>query len=89
MDTFAIDTTQFHIYAVEWTPTHVDFFIDNVNIKTVLQSPQYPMQFMLGAFELPFEGGWNGPYDPDAPYPKTFTVDYVRGYQPIGGYTDK
>lgn len=87
VESFAIDSTQFHIYAVEWTPTHVDFFIDNVKTRTVNQSPQYPMQFMLGIFELPFDDGWNGPYDPDAPYPKTFTVDYVRGYQPIDGYS--
>ena len=86
-ETFAIDTTKFHIYAVEWTPMHVDFFIDNVKIKTVQQSPQYPMQFMLGIFELPLEGAWNGPYDPDAPYPKSFTVDYLRGYQPVNGYS--
>ena len=85
-ETFPLDSTQFHIYAVEWTPTHIDFLIDNLKIRTIHQSPQYPMQFMLGIFELPFEGGWNGPYDPGAPYPKTFTVDYVRGYQPIDGY---
>jgi len=86
VDEFALDTTQFHIYAVEGTPSHCDFFIDNVKIRTLHQSPQYPMQLMLGIFELPFEGGWNGPYDSAAPYPKTFTVDYVRGYQPIEGY---
>lgn len=86
VETYAIDATQFHIYAVEWTPTHIDFYLDNVRIKTIHQSPQYPMQFMLGIFELPFEGAWNGPYNPDDPYPKEFTVDYVRGYQPNAGY---
>ncbi|MBI1258255.1 MAG: family 16 glycosylhydrolase [Chloroflexi bacterium] len=85
-ETFPFDSTQFHIYAVEWTPTHIDFLIDNTKIRTIHQSLQYPMQLMLGIFELPFEGGWNGPYDPAAPYPKTFTVDYVRGYQPMKGY---
>ena len=87
VESFEMDSTQFHIYAVDWTPTHIDFFIDNVKVKTIQQSPQYPMQFMLGMFELPFDEGWNGPYDPDAPYPKTFTVDYVRGYQPLEGYS--
>lgn len=86
VENFAIDATQFHIYAVEWTPTHIDFYLDNVCIKTVRQSPQYPLQLMLGIFELPFEGAWNGPYNPDDPYPKEFTVDYVRGYQPMAGY---
>jgi hypothetical protein len=54
-----------------------------VKIKTIQQSPQYPMQFMLGLFEMPYEGAWNGPYNPADPYPKTFTVDYLRGYQRI------
>jgi len=86
VDKFMLDSAHFHIYAVEWTPQHVDFYIDNIKIKRIHQSPQYPMQFMLGMFELPFEGAWNGVYNPDDAYPKTFTIDYVRGYQPIEGY---
>ncbi|MCC6612473.1 MAG: glycoside hydrolase family 16 protein [Anaerolineae bacterium] len=85
-DYFDIDTAQFHIYAVEWTPTRVDFTLDNVKIRTIAQSPGYPMQFMLSLYELPFADAWTGAYNPDDPYPKTFTVDYVRGYQPMGGY---
>lgn len=86
IEEFALDTAQFHIYAVEWTPTYVDFYIDNVKIRTIHQSIQYPMQLILGMFELPYEGAWNGDYNPDDPYPKTFTVNYVRGYQPEQGY---
>lgn len=84
--TLAIDTAQFHIYAVEWTPRQVDFYIDNQKIRTINQSPQYPMQFMLGMYELPFDHEWTGQYDPNAPYPKQFTIDYLRAYQPVGGY---
>lgn len=76
-----IDSRDFHIYAVDWTADHVDFYVDNQKIRRIEQSPQYPSQLMLGLFELPFEGGWNGPFDPQAAYPKTFTVDYVRGYR--------
>ncbi|MBI5931311.1 MAG: glycoside hydrolase family 16 protein [Chloroflexi bacterium] len=85
-DYFAIDTTRYHIYGVEWTPSHIDHFIDNVKIKTIYQSPHYPMQFMLGIYELPFEDGWAGAYDPTDPYPKNFVIDYFRGYQPNDGY---
>jgi len=88
IEDFPLDSAQFHIYAVDWTPTHIDFFIDNVKVKTVNQSPQYPMQLMLAIFELPYEGAWNGDYDPTETYPKTFTVDYVRGYQPENGYRE-
>ena len=83
---FNIDTAGYHIYGCEWTPTHIDFYIDNERIKTIHQSPKYPMQFMLGIYEHPFEGAWTGTYDPSAPYPKKFTIDYFRAYQPNGGY---
>jgi len=87
-DTFSIDTSQFHIYSVEWTPTHIDFYIDNVKIRTIKQSANYPMQLMLSIYEHPFEGAWSGDYDASAPYPKRFTIDYLRAYQPIGGYRE-
>jgi hypothetical protein len=81
-----IDTACFHIYGVEWTPDQIDFYVDNAKIKTTQQSPQYPMQFMLSIYEHPFEGAWTGTYDPNAPYPKKFTIDYFRAYQPVEGY---
>jgi len=78
-DVLDIDATSFHIYAHEWTPTYVDFYVDNRKIRTIHQSPDYPMQFMLSIYELP--GG-----DRRGAYPREFVVDYVRGYQPDAGY---
>ena len=69
----AIDAREFHVYAAEWTPEHVAFFVDGEHVKTVRQSPSYPMQLMLGVYEFPGAG--------TTPYPKRFTVDYVRGYR--------
>lgn len=79
-DLLEIYATAFHIYAFEWTPSHIDFYVDNQLTKRINQSPQYPLQMMLSIFELP--GG-----DSHAPYPREFVVDYVRVYQPQGGYT--
>jgi hypothetical protein len=79
-DVLPIDATQFHIYAAEWTPTHIDFYIDNVKRRTISQSPAYPMQFMLSIYELPGEDTHRDEY------PRRFTIDYVRGYQPHDGY---
>lgn len=79
-DVLPIDAAQFHIYAVEWTPTHIDFYVDNVKRRTIHQSPAYPMQFMLGMYELPHTDPTVGRY------PKQFIVDYFRGYQPENGY---
>lgn len=82
-DKLAINAGHYHLYAAEWTPTYVDFYVDNQKTRRIGQSPQYPMQFMLGLYELPdqvttasLESSW----------PKTFEVDYVRGYQPLAGY---
>lgn len=82
-DTMPINAANYHIYAAEWTPTHVDFFVDNVKTRTLQQSPGYPMQFMLGIYELPAQLATD---TQATSWPKTFEVDYVRGYQPITGY---
>ncbi len=73
-----IDVREFHVYAAEWTIDQVAFFVDGDLVKTVRQSPSYPMQLMLGIYEFPPDG------DVDAApgdYPKAFVVDYVRGYR--------
>jgi hypothetical protein len=79
-----IDVTDFHVYTAEWTPDYVAFFIDDALVKTVEQSPDYPMQFMLGIYEFRDEQETAVPRDA---YPKQFVIDYFRGYQrrpPLG-----
>jgi Glycosyl hydrolases family 16 len=80
-DFLPINAAQFHVYAVEWTLTQVDFYVDNRKLRTIKQSPQYPMQFMLGVYERPFEV-----LEGDRVFPKICEVDYFRSYQPIAGY---
>ena len=68
-----IDVREPHEYAAEWTPEHVAFFADGEPVKTVGQSPGYPMQLMLGVYEFPGEQ--------PVEYPPVFHVEYVRGYR--------
>lgn len=75
----AIDATRFHVYALEWRPNEVAFYVDNAPIGRLAQSPAYPMQIMLSIFERPGT-------DARMAYPNEFVVDYVRGYQPEQGY---
>jgi Glycosyl hydrolases family 16 len=63
-----IDARAFHTYAANWTEEHVEFFVDGSLVKTVAQSPSYPMQLMLTLYAF---GG-------DGPHPKVFEVDYVK-----------
>lgn len=83
-DNFAIDARDFHIYAVEWAPTQLDFYLDNIRTRTISQSPAYPMQLMLSVYERPWLAAPQA--DGSSAYPKNFVVDYVRAYQPAGGY---
>jgi hypothetical protein len=76
-ETIPIDARDFHVYAADWMPDQVAFFVDGNLVKTVNQSPTYPMQLMLGIYEFP-------PAEGEAPtthYPKAFSVDYVRGHR--------
>jgi glycosyl hydrolase family 16 len=75
-----IDARELHEYACEWLPERVDFLVDGELVKTVAQSPAYPMQLMLGIYELPVEGEPDPPHEA-ARYPKEFVVESVRGYR--------
>jgi beta-glucanase (GH16 family) len=78
--TVPIDARDLHEYAAEWTPEGVTFLVDGETVKSVAQSPAYPMQLMLNIYEFP-------PTEADGPpraYPKEFVVESVRGYRPAG-----
>jgi Glycosyl hydrolases family 16 len=53
----ALDVARPHVYAVDWRPGRVDFFVDGEWVRTTSQAPDYPMQLILGVFDFP---------DPDA-----------------------
>ena len=82
LETIGIDARGSHTYVAEWTPDDVAFYVDELLIKVVRQSPAYPMQFMLNIYEFA-----DGPALPSAldRYPKTFVVEHFRGYRPIAG----
>jgi beta-glucanase (GH16 family) len=68
-----IDAREFHDYAANWTETYVEFFVDGTLVKTVEQSPSYPMQLMLTLYAFERAG----------PHPKAFEVDYVKSMPAI------
>jgi hypothetical protein len=82
VEELAIDARQFHVYAAEWAPEYVAFFVDHRLVKLVEQSPDYPMQLMLGVYEFPDQAAASGPAHS---YPKEFVVDHLRGYRPAPG----
>jgi hypothetical protein len=70
-----IDVSELHTYGVDWRPGHLEFTIDGEVVRRVQQSPDYPMQLMLGAFDFPAKASTT---NDDVPVPE-LVVAHVRG----------
>ena len=81
-ESLPIDARESHLYAAEWTPDFVAFYVDERLVKVVRKSPTYPMQFMLNIYEFREESRSRTPHESDS---KTFVVQRFRGYRPVGG----
>jgi len=58
------DVSEWHDYAVVWTPHDVTFFVDGQPTKHVEQSPTYPMQLMLNIYDFgAFTHGRDAPFE--------------------------
>ena len=76
----------FHIFAVEWSPGSVSFYVDSNLYETVTQS-QWPSGGTW-VFNQPFfiilnvavGGNWPGSPDNTTQFPQQMLVDYVRVY---------
>jgi beta-glucanase (GH16 family) len=76
----------FHIYAIEWEPGAVRFYVDSNNYATFIQS-QWPAGGQW-VFDHPFfillnlavGGNWPGSPDATTQFPQQMLVDYVRVY---------
>jgi hypothetical protein len=69
-----IDVAEFHVYAVDWTPSRVVFSVDGAVVRECAQPPRYPMQTMLAVFDFP---DWSDGSDAGA-VPE-LVVDYLSG----------
>ena len=76
----------FHLYAIEWEPGIVRFYLDDHNYATFAQS-QWPAGGQW-VFDHPFfiilnvavGGNWPGSPDSSTQFPQQMLVDYVRVY---------
>jgi beta-glucanase (GH16 family) len=78
--------TAFHIYAIEWTPDTMDFYVDEQKYFTFANNHSGSAAW---PFDRPFYlilsmgvgGGWVGEPDATSVFPAVMEVDYVRVYQ--------
>jgi beta-glucanase (GH16 family) len=80
----------FHIYAVEWEPKAIRFYVDDhlYATRTPAEIPRgarwvYHRPFFL-LLNVAVGGGWPGNPDPTTQFPQTMLVDYVRVYRRSG-----
>ncbi len=82
--------TAFHVYAVEWTPDHISFFVDSKLYGTFRNTTKgweewpFDKRFHL-LLNVAVGGGWGGAKGVDSTvFPESMDVDYVRVYQKEG-----
>ncbi|MBN1765318.1 MAG: glycoside hydrolase family 16 protein [Sedimentisphaerales bacterium] len=77
----------YHIYAIEWEPTVIRWYFDDVNYYSTSSwwaNSAYPAPFNQGFFfilNIAVGGNWPGYPDESTPFPQYMHVDYVRVYQ--------
>jgi hypothetical protein len=71
-----IDIGGFHTYAVDWTPSKADFFVDGELVRSCVRPPQYPLQMMIAVFDFPEQSTGD-----DADAVPEFVVDSLRCYE--------
>lgn len=69
-----IDIEDWHVYAMDWTPSGIDFFVDDALVTATTQSPNYPMQLMLNFYDLTSSSERLVGQD------AWFDIDYIRAY---------
>ena len=84
----------FHLYAVEWSPKGIAWYIDS--IRYAWKTPRSLPAGALWAFDHPFflilnlaiGGDWPGPPNSSTVFPASLLVDYVRVYRRSGPDTE-
>ncbi len=78
-------SSAFHVYAVEWEPEEIRWYVDDVEFFRV--TPQsvpgtwvYDHPFFI-LLNLAVGGNWPGPPNETTVFPQQLKVDYVRVYQ--------
>jgi Glycosyl hydrolases family 16 len=71
-----VDVTEFHTYGVDWTPEGAVFAIDGREVRVSDQSPDYPLQLMIGVFDFPAKAT---EHDTQGAVPEML-VSHVRGW---------
>jgi beta-glucanase (GH16 family) len=83
----------FHTFAANWQPDHIDFLIDDNVYYTVQKSwgGDWPFDHtqMFIILNLAVGGNWPGNPDGSTQFPQEFVIDYVRVFEQTFAVEDK
>jgi len=74
----------YHLFSVEWTPTYIKWYMDNIlyltlNIQSAGLSEFHNLFFII--LNIAVGGNWPGYPDETSVFPQTMEVDYIRVYK--------
>lgn len=78
----------FHVFTLQWDPSHLSFFVDGVNYATLNKTSlpnqrdwvyDHPFHIILNA---PVGGEWPGSPSATTAFPQKMSISYVRVYTP-------
>lgn len=78
--------TKFHVFAIEWGPDYIDFYVDDVLYNTITPADVGSNQWVFNdntfyiILNVAVGGTFVGPPNDGTPFPQTMLVDYVRVY---------
>lgn len=77
--------SQFHVFAIEWDETTIDYFVDDIlyhriTINDVPGEWVFNQSFFM-ILNVAVGGNFVGFVNQNTPFPQTMTIDYVRVYQ--------
>jgi hypothetical protein len=76
----ALDVAELHTYGVDWEPGSLAFTVDGHVVRRLDQTPDYPLQLMIGVFDFPARAAEAAAGDGPVPVPE-LVVAHVRGFR--------
>lgn len=76
-----VETSEFHIYALEWEEDELRWYIDDEMIYSTRENVSDEPMFIL--FTLAVGGVWPGAPNKDTPFPASMVIDEISVYKDI------
>lgn len=75
-----------HVFAVEWQPNRIDWFVDGIRFHSATPASVAPNQWVFNhpffvILNLAIGGNFGGPVGAETVFPQSMLVDYVRVYR--------